>query len=386
MYNAILENNNAIKSAQILIIDDSELSRKITEKFLSDQGFENIIFAEDGLQGIEAISKNKPKLVICDLFMPNMNGYEFCKEVRKNKDNLTLPIIIQTSSTAQKDVNKAYIAGGSDLVTKPLQNEEFITKVTFHLENSTYRARVQEELESARLMQESIMPSNELISELEDEYSMGISSHFAPSSEVGGDFWGVRKISKNELAIFNVDLSGHGVAAALNTFRVSSLIEDENNVFSSPAIFLKKINKRMKEFMPAGQFATMFYGVINTEDNILKFAGAGCPEPFIVKPNGEVISLDTKGIPIGAIEPVEYKEQEVPFEKGDLIIAFSDALIETPNDHQEFFDHLKIKKTLAKIAGLTAKKTLDKLMSKFTNFIGKNEITDDLTINIYKRL
>lgn len=385
MYKSILANNRSITSAKVLIIDDSEVSRKITEKFLSDEGFENISFALDGSDGLNSLKKDKPQLVVCDLFMPNMDGYEFCRKVRANKNLSNIPIIVQTSATDPKDINKAFISGANDATQKPLQREEFLSKVSLHLENALYKNRVESELESAKVMQESIMPNEDDIAKIKKQYNLDLCAHFAPSSEVGGDFWGAKQVSHTELAVFNVDLSGHGVAAALNTFRVSSLIEDKNNIFSSPSVFLKKINKRMKEFMPLGQFATMFYGVINTETNTLKFSGAGCPNPFIINADGNTSILDTKGIPLGVLEETEYTDSEIKFQKGDLLCLFSDALIETPNDHDEMFDHNKLQKILSKNAGMSAKKTLNELLKRFNSFIGDNEISDDLTINLYKR-
>ncbi len=385
MYRSILEKNRSLYGSLILVIDDSQLSRKITEKLLLDEGFDNIIFSENGKKALGLLEENIPKLIVCDLFMPEMDGYEFTKAVRNLEKHKNTPIIIQTSANSPEDINNAYLSEASDLIFKPTQREEFFTKIVFHLENATYRTRVKEELESARLMQESIIPDDDDIRNLEEIYNLEIASQFSPSSEVGGDFWGLKKVSHNEIAIFNVDLSGHGVAAALNTFRVSSLIEDRSNIFASPEVMLRKINKRMKEFMPMGQFATMFYGVIDIENNILKYSGAGCPPPLIMRKDSNIETLDTKGVPLGIIEESEYKESTTSFSKGDILVTFSDALIETPNDHEEFFDHKKLEKTLSKTTGLDAKETLSKINKRFLNFIGKNDITDDLTINVIKR-
>lgn len=384
MYKDILENNRAITSLNILVIDDSEISRKITEKFLRDLGFESISFAKDGHEGLKLLQEEKPRLIICDLFMPNMNGYEFIKKVREEEGLSGVPIIVQTSTTKASDINSTYIAGAHDVVLKPLQKEEFLTKVIFHLENSVYRSRVKEELESARKMQESILPDDTLIKNIEKKYKMELASYFAPSSEVGGDFWGVKEVSHSELAIFMADISGHGLPAAFNTFRVKSLIENSNNIFSSPAVFLKKINKKMKKFMPSGQFATMFYGVINIDTNKFRFSGAGCPEPYILRKSGNIEQLNTKGLPLGISKDVEYKETEVDFDEGDLLLTFSDALIETQNDHGEFFSEGKLNKTLSKKAGLSAHKTMEDIHERFKKFISGNEVTDDLTINVYK--
>jgi sigma-B regulation protein RsbU (phosphoserine phosphatase) len=369
MFRKVIEANHSLLLSQILIVDDSELSRKISEKLLVDEGFKNIISAENGVEALKVLESNSPSIIICDLHMPEMDGYSFIKTIRELERFKSTPVIIQTATSDPEDINKAYKNNANDLVAKPIQKYEFLSKIVFHLENYIYRSRVMSELNEAKLMQESIIPNKESVKEIEEGYKVDIATYFSPSSEVGGDFWGLKRVSLNEFAMFNVDLSGHGLAAALNTFRVSSLIEDRSNVFSSPDIILKKINKRLKEFMPTGQFATIFYAVIDIENKTLKYSGAGCPPPILLKANGETVEIDTKGIPLGITKDAIYEENTIKLEKNDTLVSFSDALTETENDHGEFFTHNRLKKILSKCNGLDADDILDKVLDKFNGFI-----------------
>jgi len=382
----MLKNNKAILSAQIIIIDDNAVSRKITETFLAESGYENISFASDGEDAIAKIISLKPALIICDLYMPKMDGYVLCKKIRKLEKHEETPILIQTSATEPKEINKAYVCGANDVVLKPIQKEEFLFKVSLHIQNALFRRRIKEELSSAIALQKDMMPTKDEINDIEGTFRIQISSLFAPSSEVGGDFWGVKPLSHSELAIYNVDLSGHGFAAALNSFRVASVIDNDDNIFTEPDIFLTKLNKKIKAFLPMGQFATMFYGIFNVEENTLKFSAAGCPPPVIMRKNGSSVELDTKGMPLGAIAETKYSTKIVEFSKDDLFVTYSDALTETPNKKNEYFDANKIANTLSERLNYSAQDSLNNLIDKFESFKGDNEILDDLTICALKKV
>lgn len=385
MYKAILERNPSIRSANVLIVDDTEIGRKIFEKIFSKEEFVNLHFANDGNKALKLCEELNPDIIFVDIFMPNMNGLELLKRVRSNRKFEHIPIIVQTSSTDSKDINKAFELGASDVVSKPIQATEILARATFHLENIMFRRRIDKELDAARELQTSMMPTEEEIETIEKKYDLQLASYFQPCSELGGDFWGAKKVSHSELGVYTVDISGHGVAAALNTFRIQSLLSDANNFFSSTSIFLKKLNKRLVGLMPVGQFATMFYGLINTGENYIQYSSAASPGGIVVKNNGSVEILKASGFPLGIEESAEYDVFEAKFNKGEALVLFSDALIETANSKGKFFTQDDVNSVLAANKDSDAKDMLKNLLKKFKDHVGSAEIKDDLTINIYKR-
>jgi sigma-B regulation protein RsbU (phosphoserine phosphatase) len=386
MYNAILEKNSNLKKSNILIIDDGEVSLAVIENVLRSKGFSNLHFASDGDEGLALAKVQDFDLIILDIFMPRMSGLEFCKEVRKTHDYAHLPIIMQTATDDAKTISEAYKVGANDVVSKPIKIEEFLSRVIIHLENFTYRKRVEQELEAARILQSSILPSNEEIEEIGKKYSLEIAQKFSPCSEIGGDFWGFKRISHSELAIYSVDLSGHGVASALNTFRVHGVLQDSKNFFSSPALCLKKINKKLFDLLARGTFATLFYGILNNLENYLQFSSAGCPNPLFVNSKGSAKIIQGSGLPLGVVEDTDYEMYEVEFKTGDVLMIYSDALIETPNDAGNLPSEEYFLKVLEQNYTKSAEDILKAINVAFEEFTGSNKPTDDLTINIYKKI
>ena len=386
MYRKILENNPSVLDGTILIVDDSDVSRAIMENIFSASGYKNIFFAENGREALEKVKKINPDLVISDIFMPEMDGYELIKKIRELEEFSYIPVIAQTGSNDPQELAKAFACGASDVTSKPIQKEELLARVTFHLENIIFRKRVEKELEAAKELQLTLLPPESEINSLEEKYGIEAASYLLPSSELSGDFWGFKKISHSELGVYTADITGHGIAAALNTFRSQSLLNDPNNFFSSTNLFLKKMNKRLMGLLPTGKFLTLFYGVININDNFIQYSSAAAPGGVVIKKNGKVENLKASGVPLGVSEDAEYDAFEIKFEKGDILVLYSDALLETTNDKDAFFSQDEINSALSENKDLPAKEILDKLIQKFKAHIGKKKITDDLTVNIYKRL
>jgi sigma-B regulation protein RsbU (phosphoserine phosphatase) len=156
-------------------------------------------------------------------------------------------------------------------------------------------------------------------------------NHFVqPSSEIGGDLWGISPIDDHRIAVYMFDIAGHGVSAAINAFRIHSLLNLHTLRVNSPALFLDKLNKRLCNLFQPGQYATIFLGVLDTASNVLTFAAAASPQPLIMQCDGKSIWLDNEGYPLGVISTADFPEQAVKLLPGDTLFLYSDALIESP--------------------------------------------------------
>lgn len=384
------DNKNKIENAKILVVDDAEFSRCLIQEIFSANGFKNITLVEDGEEAIEATKELEPDLVLLDLMMPKLDGFEYCKEVRKDPRFSDTPILVQSATTSPERITKAFKVGATDFVSKPINADEMIARSKVHLQNQfllhdlkMYQSRVKQELNDAKQMQKSTMPSDIDIKDIEKKYNLNIAEHFETSSELGGDFWGMIPISKNALGIYSVDFSGHGVMAALNTFRLHTILKEDNKI-KSPAEFLFELNNKLVPLLSSGQFATMFFGIIDMDKNEIEYSSAGAPAPFLIKENGDVDILNAVGVPLGVIKSVDYDNQKADLNSGETIVLYSDALIETEDDDGGFISEDEIKSIFKASASVSARKKLAALMQKFRAH-SSNPIRDDLTINIFQR-
>lgn len=159
-----------------------------------------------------------------------------------------------------------------------------------------------------------------------------IAAHCAPSSELGGDFWCARRLDASRLAVLIADVSGHGVTAALNSFRVHALIPTSLEVATDPARLLGELSRGLRRLMPSGNFATAFYGVIDVASDSLTYAAAASPNPILISTkDGELCPIDGRGLPLGVSESAVYRNVTVRFHRKAHLFLYSDAMSETPD-------------------------------------------------------
>lgn len=380
----------------ILVVDDVELNRKMLVHSLNAQGYHRVVMAADGSQALEMTHDLKPDLVILDLMMPTMDGFAYCKAVRQEKMYDNMPIIVQT---ALHDIDKkltAFQMGASDYICKPIDPGELTARTKVHLSQKlmmedlrTYRKRINAELDAAKAMQARLMPNAYQLEIYENVFNMKIAHHFKTSSALGGDCWGTRPLSENRLAIYMFDFSGHGTSAALNVFRMHTIMQECMHVGGEPGNFLSTLNRHLHPLLERDEFATMFYGVIDTDANCLLYASAATPPVMLFsKAEKEPIVLSVRGFPLGVVPNTLYETKYVPFVHEDLLLLYSDCLIETKNSAGEFLPEQQIKDTtrgiVSKLPQNPSVEVVESLI-KLLDTHAAGVMDDDMTITAYWR-
>ncbi len=194
----------------------------------------------------------------------------------------------------------------------------------------SFREKVEEDLDVARKSQRELLPKPELLATIEEQCNVRLSYFFEPTMELGGDIWGLVPLSAELFALYLADFSGHGVAAALNTFRLTTLIQEHHEQRDEPAAYLEILNARLKENLPTGQYATMLYGIVDQAAGIFRYAAAAAPRPLVVDlRTGDIVPGDGRGLPLGAVSGAKYMERELKIGPGFMIVLASDALAES---------------------------------------------------------
>ena len=192
-----------------------------------------------------------------------------------------------------------------------------------------YGDRVARELEMARQTQTVLLPDMSTFEEIEDVHGIHIDARFEPSSELGGDIWGLKNLDENRAAILMVDFSGHGINAALNTFRLHALLDSEREYGNDPAAYLEHLNRRLSPLLPSGQYATMFYGIIDRTRDLLVYTGAATPSPLVILPDSDQpLPGRGEGFPLGMFDESTYENRVLSFPPGASLLLYSDAVTE----------------------------------------------------------
>lgn len=327
-----------LSQCRVLVMEDNPSNQAVLTRLLNVIGITQIQIAADGIEGLHKVLSFKPDLIILDITMPRMSGQEVLYHLKSAPETRYIPVLVQTASDTREMREKAFSSGATDFITKPINPLEFFARVKVHLENRIliYSLRhqldqIESEMQSARRMQVDMLPHADHIREVCAHFNIQMAQYFEPSSILGGDYWQMFPIRGELLGFYLCDFSGHGVAAALNTFRLHGIIAQmDKKKITSPAHFLETINKRLFDLLPRGQFATFFFGIYDPKGTTLSYAAAGSPEPFL-RSGRKTCLLQTTGLPLGISRDTTYDNHQVALTPGDSLFLYSDALTESPS-------------------------------------------------------
>ncbi len=385
-----------LHASRILVVDDIELNRELILQSLKQAGFHNIHLAADGSEALRLTRELRPDLVILDLMMPSMDGFAYCEAVREDEAFKHMPIIVQTALDDIEQKMRAFRLGASDYICKPLDPGELIARTKVHLNQKIlmldlfqFQQAMKAELRSARQMQLRLMPSESFTTMCERVYDMDIASHFQTSSELGGDGWGMRPITDNKIAIWVFDFSGHGVTAAMNVFRMHTIMQECVALSADPGQYLTQLNRRLREFLETDQFATMFYAVVDTEANSLQYVSAAAPAALLCSTQEPVpVPLQSRGLPLGVVATTQYETRYAPFSEGDMVILHSDCLLEASNEEGKGLDEAEFHRHIAgRMMQPHTHPAKDMLKAVLEIFSGHHcgPLSDDLTLSLFYR-
>ncbi len=258
-----------------------------------------------------------------------------------------------------------------------------------HLKLLEEHKRMERDLEESADFLNSLLPSEKELLEIGEKYKLSLETYYLPSSILGGDFYSFLQIEKNKLGFYLWDFSGHGVTAAINTFRLNSAINHCNECSDKPGEFVTCLNNALYKINKKGFFATIFYGVIDRQKHTLEYASAACPYPILLSfDRNQYQFLDTKEFPLGTVGEHVYQASSIDLKEWQAIILYSDALTETKSEVDGNFLEANnfakaILKALSNTKNISAKDIKSEILNEFnTNYL-KN-ISDDLTFQIIK--
>ncbi len=329
-----------INKASILIVDDDNTNRQIIQTMLQSAGFCNFSHADSADSAFAVIEKQRPNLILLDVIMPGISGFDFCRQLKKIKTFKQIPIIFLSALDGTDVRTKAFSLGGVDYINKPFNRQELIARSIVHVTNGImmqqlelYNNNIRQELARAEHFQLSLLPNTKTIQRIEEKYEISLASAFIPSSKLAGDYWSALPIDNNRFAVLLCDFSGHGVGAALETVRFHGMLYEMQELWGEPEVLFSALNKKLFEMLEPESFATYQYALFDKAANTISISGAGTPPALKMNSkNKEFEWLECNGTPLGVVSkrPDTSQSVTIKLKKGDAISFYSDALSDAP--------------------------------------------------------
>jgi sigma-B regulation protein RsbU (phosphoserine phosphatase) len=321
---------------KLLIVDDTPANIQILHQiFQSDY---DIFFSTSGAGGIEVAMRELPDIILLDIMMPEMDGYETCRNLKSDPATASIPVIFVTAMGEEEDETKGLEAGAIDYITKPISPPIVKARVRNHLELKMGRDLLSElatelaaknftmerEKALAHTLLETILPGNLQV----EGFSTAI--YFKPSDQIGGDFFDGWREGK--YAHFLVgDISGHSISAALLMAVCKGLFMTIGKGKTDPALIFTIVNRMLTGMLAdSGMFLTIAYAVCDIEGSELQFASAG-HNPAYLYSAGTMTALEATGPPLGWDAEDSWGVTRRRFLSGDRLLLYTDGLIEVRN-------------------------------------------------------
>ena len=217
---------------------------------------------------------------------------------------------------------------------------------------------------------------------------ISVAVYSEPSREIGGDFYDLISFSEKQLGVAIGDVVGKGIPAALTMASLyTSFHEYANYYVYLPSYVIGYVNEVLFEVTSADRYATLFYGIANLADMTFIYCNAGHPPPLLCRETGEIVILDTGGMIAGSFKNATFDDGRIYLEKGDVLILYTDGLIERSTDRMESetFGQEKLEKALKECHLWTPERIKEHLIKLWNSYIGEEDQEDDVTLIVVKR-
>jgi sigma-B regulation protein RsbU (phosphoserine phosphatase) len=399
----------AAPQATVLIVDDEELNRDGLARRLQRHDYE-VVTARSGREAIELLGGRRFDLVLLDIMMPGMNGLEVLKFLRRVDSLVDLPIIMVTAKGESQDVVEALELGANDYVTKPLDFPVALARVRTQLSLRRAVAQVKElegkldahnrelraateslaaaddrharDLEAAARIQRAFLPA------LPPEFpGARFAWAFEPCSQLAGDYLNVFRLDDRHAGLCVLDVTEHGVAAALLSVALSQLLTRVAGGAGvvPPTEVASRLARELTPETTSGHTLSLLYGVLALDTGEFRFVSAGHPGPVHLAAGKPPAKLEVTGFPVG-VGAGGYKEQAVSLKCGDRLVLYSDGLIGVRNAEGEHFGTRRLLAALDEGRRLPLADALGGLVRAVEGWRGDVPRQDDISVLLVERL
>jgi sigma-B regulation protein RsbU (phosphoserine phosphatase) len=394
--------SHAGQPASILVVDDTAANLQVLAGMLKDRGYK-VRPVPSGKLALLAARRDPPDLILLDINMPEMNGFEVCGHLKADEQLKGIPVIFISALTEQLDKVKAFAIGGVDYLTKPFQMEELHARVETHLKLRRLQVELEEtnsrlervngrmsrDLEAAAKIQKTFLPcAAPTVSGTEYAWC------YRPCDELAGDGLNIIPLGDGKAALYILDVSGHGVASALLSVALSRLLSPPSEPSSilfrdgddrdrcditPPAEVATRLNRLFPFDFATEQFATMVYGILDTPTGEFRYVSAGHPGPVHLPKGADPLILESQGFPIGLADDA-YQERAVRLRAGDRLYLYSDGVSEAMDTDGKQFGDARLLEAIRQGRSEPLKDSLATLLGAIARWRGPARSEDDISI------
>ena len=371
------DNNN--ENEALLLVDDNPTNLQVLYQTLETTGCK-LLVAKNGETALSIAQKAAPDLILLDIMMPGIDGFEVCRRLKDNPDTAGIPVIFLSALTDTKDKVQGLQLGAVDYVSKPFQPDEVIARVNTHLtihrlkrEVEQKKEALEDELEVVSLVQRRLLPKK-----LPEIASLKLAVHYETSLYAGGDYYDIAKVADNQWGFLVADAEGHSAPAAVMMAMTCALFRSYPEPPAEPGDLLFFLNQHLCKVADPS-FVTALYVVYDAERHRLKIARAGHPPPMIYRSaEKKAVEYNCGGVfPMGVDPYEQVPVTEAELQPGDRILMYTDGITERFSKDGNTYGEERLLRQLESDGDPQPEELLTAIMKDVNDFAAGRAASDD---------
>lgn len=385
---------------RILVADDQVFWRRALEEALVERGYA-VCTAADGDKAWH-ILQTEPDIdvLITDWVMPGITGVDLCRRVREQERDRYLPILLMTSRTDPQDLIEGLDAGADAFLRKPFDEPELLAQLRVSermlaLEDrlaarigdlELAHAGLERDLAHAAEVQRACMPAR-----TPEVPGAGFAWYVETCAQLGGDLFNVLPLDDDHVALYVLDVSGHGTPAALYSVSLSHVLHAhpeqggllrraQDGALTAPSALAAELNRRFPLMERSGHYFTFLYGILELSTRRFRYVRAGHPAPIVISGAAARSAGSGGGVPIGATSEASYNDEELVLAPGEGLLLLTDGVFETRDEDGQEFGLERVLETLHAGAPRGAQACVERLRLALEEFRKLEPVRDDITL------
>ncbi len=400
---------------KILIADDDQSVCLYLKNVLEKWGHQTVI-CFDGEAAWQVLQTENIHLLLTDWMMPKVSGVELCQRVRNDLESVQyVYVILLTAKDSNDDLVTGFESGADDYISKPVSSRELEVRLkagqrvlkleqelleknlqlkSAHNKIKQNYQRIKKDINAAVKIQQALLPKSTNI-----ELPVNISWDYRPADELAGDLFGFYPLDDVHLALYLIDVSGHGVPAAMLSVylnkmlcpeKCSEFIYYENNhvntssCFRDPAAIIQLLNENFLNDNDEILYFTMVYAIINTQTGEGTLCQAGHPYPIVARQNGTMDILGQGGHPVGLIENAHFSNVDFHLNPGDRFLLYSDGITECCDRNDSLYELQRLQAVLQQSSRQTLEQSINNIVTSVEQWHGlgvwSGSFADDISL------
>lgn len=387
-----------VSKMTVMVAGDNPTVSLLLSVTLSKWGYQTVR-AADGRDALAQLMDQEVGILISDYDMPGLDGIELCREIRGRKWPSYIYVLLCTAKDNKDDLIRALEAGADDFISKPIDFAELRVRIRaaqrvidlqyeLELQNRELRKaylKLDRDLRAAARLQQNLLPQKALACP-----ELGMDWLFLPSLYLAGDMFNFMQLDENHIGIYQLDVSGHGIPAALMSITLSRVLTRESGGLLKresteaakrirpPSEVVSQLNQRFQS--DDDGYFTLLYGIFNRFTRNFCFCQAGHPSPILLRSGEAARSVGSGGFPVGMMPSMNWEEESITLEPGDRLVLYSDGVTEAKSAAGQQFSEERLRNSLSGGSPSGLHGMLDRLHNDVRAWGGKDEYADDISV------